>query len=320
VSGFDVVVVGEILVELYCEEELADGARLRLGFSGDALNAAAAAAAAGARTTVLTAVGADEIGDAIVRRVTDLGVDPALIRRSPKANGAYLLHGDLTGHRQFSYWRNGSAASTVDISDIRAQSAALADAGALVLSGITSALSDTTELAVLAAARLADEAGAAVVYDPNFRARLTTAERARAALALIAPLCTLLTPSCPGDSVPLLDTDDPATAVAASLRLGARAAAVTSGTSAVSVDDGTGAFRIPVPLNPAAVDATGAGDVFTGTTAARLALGDPLAEAVRLGVGAASLSVTGRGGTGHIPTLAATRAAAPGRAGREPTA
>jgi 2-dehydro-3-deoxygluconokinase len=58
------------------------------------------------------------------------------------------------------------------------------------------------------------------------------------------------------------------------------------------------------------VDATGAGDVFTGTVAARLALGDPLADAVRLGIGAASLSVGGRGGTGYIPSLDASLAAA----------
>jgi 2-dehydro-3-deoxygluconokinase len=306
-SRVDVVVIGEILVELYCDTELADGATLRLGFSGDALNAAAAAAAAGATTAVLTAVGADEIGDAIIRRVTELGVDPSLIRREPRSNGAYLLHGDLTGHRQFHYWRNGSAGSTVDETDVERHRDIVADAGAVVLSGITAALSDTAERAVLAAARTAST----VVYDPNFRPRLTTPERARTVLAAVAPYCALLTPSCPGDSVPLLDTDNPDQVLTAGLRLGARAVAVTSGTAAVGVADAGGRSTYPVPVNPKAVDATGAGDVFTGTTAARLALGDPLRDAVRLGIGAASLSVTGRGGTGHIPTLAQTRAAAP---------
>jgi 2-dehydro-3-deoxygluconokinase len=305
--SIDVVVVGEILVELYCETELADGATLRLGFSGDALNAAAASAAAGATTAVLTAVGADEIGDAIIRRVTELGVDPSLIRREPRANGAYLLHGDLTGSRQFHYWRNGSAASTLDERDIERHREIVAAAGAVVLSGITAALSATAERAVFAAARIAST----VVYDPNFRPRLTTAERARAVLAEVAPHCALLTPSCPGDSIPLLDTGDPDKVLTTALSLGARAVAVTSGTAAVGVADAAGRTQYPVPLNPDAVDATGAGDVFTGTTAARLALGDPLRDAVRLGIGAASLSVTGRGDTGHIPTLAQSRAAAP---------
>ena len=306
-SRIDVVVVGEILVELYCHAELVDGAPLRLGFSGDALNAAAAAVAAGATTAVLTAVGADEIGDALIRRVTELGIDPSLIRRDPRANGAYLLHGDLTGSRQFHYWRNGSAASTLDERDIERHQEVVAAAGAVVLSGITAALSDTAERAVLAAARTAST----VVYDPNFRARLTTVERARAVLGEVAPYCALLTPSCPGDSIPLLDTGDPDEVLTTALSLGARAVAVTSGTAAVGVADAAGRIRYPVPFNPDAVDATGAGDVFSGTTAARLAVGDPLREAVRLGIGAASLSVTGRGGTGHIPTLAESRAAAP---------
>jgi 2-dehydro-3-deoxygluconokinase len=308
-SRFDVVVIGEILVELYGEEAIADGATLRLGFSGDALNSAAAAAAAGARTAVLTAVGRDEIGDAIVARVAELGVDTSLIRRSDRPDGAYLLHGDLTGHRQFSYWRNGSAASTVDVFDIDQHAATIAGAGALVLSGVTAALSDTTEAAVLAAARLAAEAGVPVVYDPNFRARLTTPQRATSVLTAVAPYCALLTPSCPGDTVPLLGTDDPGEAVAAALRLGVLSVAVTSGVDAVLVGGTAGRLRLPVPVNPNAVDATGAGDVFTGTTAARLALGDPAADAIRLGIGAASVSVTGRGGTGHIPTIAESRAA-----------
>jgi 2-dehydro-3-deoxygluconokinase len=146
-----------------------------------------------------------------------------------------------------------------------------------------------------------------VVYDPNFRRRLTTPERARQVLAEIAPHCALVTPSCPGDSAALLDTTDPAGTVAAARKLGAGAVAVTSGSDRVLVGWSGADFAIPVPVNEHAVDATGAGDVFAGTAAARIALGDPLPSAIRLAVAAASLSVAGRGGTGRIPTLAETR-------------
>jgi 2-dehydro-3-deoxygluconokinase len=44
--------------------------------------------------------------------------------------------------------------------------------------------------------------------------------------------------------------------------------------------------------------------------AARLALGDPLVTAVRLGAAAASLSLSGHGGTGYLPPLAQTQALA----------
>lgn len=308
---FDVVLAGEILVELYCEEPLTDGAALRLGFSGDVLNAAAAAAAAGARTAVLTSIGDDELGGAILARVAGLGIDTSLIRRNGAVNGAYLLHGDLSGHRQFTYWRTGSAASQMTAADVSQHRDVLAHAGAVVLSGIFTALSCSCADATLAAARIAAGGGAAVIYDPNFRPRLTTPARARAALAQIAPYCAVVTPSCPGDARPLLGTGDPHEAAAAVRALGARAVALTCGPEPVVVGSPDGEFTLPVPHIPDAVDATGAGDVFAGTLAARLALGDRLPEAASLGVGAASLSVAGHGGTGHIPALADTKSISP---------
>ncbi|MFD7258618.1 PfkB family carbohydrate kinase [Streptomyces sp. NPDC059874] len=70
--------------------------------------------------------------------------------------------------------------------------------------------------------------------------------------------------------------------------------------------------RRPPPRagHPAPVDATGAGECFTGTATARLALGDTLADAVAYGPAAASLSVSGRGDTGHVPAFRETAALA----------
>ncbi|MFD9728456.1 PfkB family carbohydrate kinase, partial [Streptomyces sp. NPDC059072] len=81
------------------------------------------------------------------------------------------------------------------------------------------------------------------------------------------------------------------------------------------LDDGIAARRHPVPPCPAPVDATGAGDCFTGTATARLALGDTLEDAVAYGIAAASLSVSGRGGTGRVPAFAETAALAATRDG-----
>ncbi|MFD9010085.1 PfkB family carbohydrate kinase [Streptomyces sp. NPDC059552] len=91
---------------------------------------------------------------------------------------------------------------------------------------------------------------------------------------------------------------------------GPRRAADPAAPDRLLLDDGTGAVYLPVPVNPDPVDATGAGDCFTGTTTARLALGDPLVDAVAHGMAAASLSVSGRGGTGRIPAFEETAALA----------
>jgi 2-dehydro-3-deoxygluconokinase len=57
---------------------------------------------------------------------------------------------------------------------------------------------------------------------------------------------------------------------------------------------------VPAVRVDTVVDATGAGDAFAGTVAARLALGADLIDAVREGVTAAARSLGARGGTGWV--------------------
>ncbi|MEV7520185.1 PfkB family carbohydrate kinase [Streptomyces sp. NPDC091371] len=313
-ARYDVLVLGEVLVEIHADtalREAADGTPARISYSGDALNAAAAAAAAGARTALLAVVGDDELSVPLLRRAAALGVDVSHVRRAPRPNGAYLLSADPDGDRAFVYWRTRSAGSTLSPEHVESWRGLLTGCRALVTSGIAGALSRTSREAVQAAARIVHGAGGHLSYDPNFRPRLTGRAEARELLARIAPLTGLLKTSCPADALALVGTGEPRTAAARYRALGARAVAVTAGAGRLLLDDGTGAARYhPVPVNPAPVDATGAGDCFTGTATARLALGDPLADAVSYGLAAASLSVSGRGGTGRVPDFAETAALA----------
>ncbi|ATZ22787.1 2-dehydro-3-deoxygluconokinase [Streptomyces lavendulae subsp. lavendulae] len=319
---YDVLVLGEVLVEIQAGTALratADGTDARISFSGDALNAAAAAAAAGARTALLAVVGDDELGGPLLRRAAELGIDVSHVHRAPRPNGAYLVGADTEGEREFVYWRTRSAGSTLSPAHTGAWRELLSGAGALITSGITGALSPSAREAVLDAARTVHAAGGHLTYDPNHRPRLTGRDGARELLARIAPMTGLLKTSCPADAVALVDTADPRAAAARYRALGARAVAVTCGSGRLLLDDGARVARFPVPPNPAPIDATGAGDCFTGTATARIVLGDTLARAVAHGVAAASLSVSGRGGTGCVPAFADTAAlAATVRPGTEP--
>jgi 2-dehydro-3-deoxygluconokinase len=290
----DVVVLGEVLVELTAPVPLREAETLRLSCSGDALNAAAAAAAAGASVALVTAVGDDELGDLIVRFVEARGIDTTWVTRRPEPNGVYFAGAD----GEFAYVRRGSAASTIGPDEV--SRAAVAGAGAVIVSGITQALSDSCAAAVDAAV---GAAGGYVIYDPNFRRRLTTVPTAREALKRVAPHAALVTPSCPDDTEALLDTTDPAAAAAALRSLGAGAVAVTTGPAGLHLDAGEGAVTLPVEPVSCVVDTTGAGDVLTGTTAARLALGDDLLSALRRGMSAAARSLTAPGGTGWLAPL-----------------
>jgi 2-dehydro-3-deoxygluconokinase len=295
----EVVIIGEPLVEFSAAEPLTSAGTFRLSFSGDALNAAVAAAATGAHVALVTRTGEDEFGERLIAFAAAHGIDTRWMWQGPGHSGAYAVGADPSGERAFAYMRFGSAASRLSPADVAA--APVATAGAVLLSGITAALSDSCAAAVVTAA---EQARGAVVYDPNFRGRLTTPATAREVLERVAPHAALVTPSCPADSVALLGTGDPGQAAAACLGLGAAAVAVTRGGDGVHLVYAE--ERVDVPSVPASVivDATGAGDAFAGVLTARLARGMSLVEAVRGGAAAASVSLAGQGGTGRVATAA----------------
>lgn len=299
---YDVVVLGEVLVEVATEAPFDDGVEARFGVSGDALNVAAAAAAAGARVGLLAVLGEDDLGDAVRRRVAALGISTDLLITRPGQQGVYFVHSDPDGAREFSYARAHSVGSSLTPDDLETD--VLRDAGAVVASGITCAVSGSARETVFAAA----EAARRFVFDPNFRPRLWHAEQARAALERLAPLSWLVTPSHPGETAELLGASSPQEAAAALQARGAQNVAVTCGAEGVHLDSGSGPRWIPSVPAPSVVDQTGAGDSFLGTTVARAVLGDALPDAVRWGAAAASLVVGGRGGTGFVPTAEQTRA------------
>ncbi|KRE41663.1 2-keto-3-deoxygluconate kinase [Knoellia sp. Soil729] len=300
-----VVVLGEVLVELSALSPWKDGGSLRLAFSGDALNAAAASAAAGAHTVLVARVPDDELGDALVQRVAELGIDTRHLIRTGGQHGVYLSHADPEGLRQFAYARKGSAGSELSPEDLDED--LLRGAGVVLGSGVACAISPSAAAAVHRAAEIAPR----FVYDPNFRPRLTSARDAAEHLRRLAPLAEVVTPSWPGEVGDLLGlpAQSAAEAVQGILALGARDVVLTCGSAGVLLWHAGTLEHIPGVHAPLVVDQTGAGDCLTGTLVARLAVGDDLAEAARLAVAAAALSVQGQGGTGHIPTLDETRSA-----------
>ena len=300
--SFDVVALGEVLIEVATLEPFGHDVPATLGVSGDALNTAAAAAAAGAHVGLVAVLTDDELGAAIAARVAALGIATDLLRFRKGQQGVYLVHSDPRGERDFSYARAGSIGSTLGPDDLPAD--VITGAGAVVASGISCAISATARDAVRSAARL----GRRFVYDPNYRPRLTAPADAARMLTELAPGSWLVTPSHPGETSALLGADS-ALAAAHRLRgLGTQNVAVTCGASGVQLTGpGLETWVDAVPA-PSVVDQTGAGDAYVGTLTARLVLGDGLLWAARQAAAAASLVVGGRGGTGYLPRLEETRA------------
>jgi 2-dehydro-3-deoxygluconokinase len=301
VSRFDVVALGEPLYELNRQP---DG-RYLAGFGGDTLNVAIAARRLGSSAAYVTRLGADIFADEIRDLMTREGIDQSGIVADAEApTGLYFVTHGPEGH-VFTYRRKGSAASLMTPADLKPE--LIAGARFFHASGISQAISASAAETVAAAMAMARAAGVSVSYDTNFRPRLWTAEAARPVIEAAARQASILKTSAE-DCAALLGLSSPSDIARHFLGLGAGVVIVTLGRDGVFLATPEGSAHV-AGLAVAAVDATGAGDAFTGALLSERARGLPFAEAVRFANAAAALSTLGYGAIAPLPARAAVEAA-----------
>ncbi len=281
VSPPDVLVVGSVNHDVVTEVERipapgetvrARAARRNLGGKGS--NQAVAAARAGARTSLVARVGEID-ADALRTEIAAYGVDVQGVRpvRDRTTGAAYITVAD--GENQIVVDPGANLAWDDD-----GHTLAAAASVAVTLTQLETPLEVAMRLArvarrlVLNAAPAAQLPRSLLVYcDP-----LVVNEHE---LGIVAgPTGRPVTED--GLVLHLMDR---------LFDLGVPSVVTTLGARGVVWRDDTGGGHQP-PLSVKAVDSTGAGDAFTGFLAARLALGDPLAEAVRPATVAGALAVT----------------------------
>jgi 2-dehydro-3-deoxygluconokinase len=305
VSLIDVAAIGEPLYELNRQP---DG-RFLPGFGGDTLNVCVAASRLGSRTAYMTSLGNDIFGAEIRELMQRESIDTRAIRAGGDApTGLYFVTHGPQGH-VFTYRRQGSAASMMTPGDL--DHGLIRSARFLHASGISQAISASAAETVAAAMEIARAAGVRTSFDTNFRPRLWTAEAARPAVEAAARGCDILKTSLE-DCAALLGLDEPSGIARHFLGLGAKAVIVTLGRDGLFTATPDGAEHIE-GRRVEAVDATGAGDAFTGALLSELCRGRPLPQAVRFANVAAALSTLGYGAIAPLPTRAAVEAALGGQ-------
>jgi len=296
----EILSIGECMVEFFAEEPLATARVFYKAFAGDALNLLAAAARLGSTTGFISRVGDDPFQPFLLKGWQELGIDTSHVKRVEGCNGIYFISIAREGQREFIYYRKGSAPSTLVPEDL--DSAYIAQARFLHVSGITQAISPTARATVLAAARMAKEAGVQVSYDPNLRLRLWTLAEARAAMSEVLPYVDTILPSGPEEAQALFGTAEPE-AVARWLHArGPSLVALKLGEHGVFVSGQGEQTLVPALPVEQVVDTTGAGDVFDGAFLHGLVRGLSPRQAARLGVSMAGLKVRGRGAIASLPS------------------
>ena len=263
---FDLIGIGECMVELRGDVALGLATSLNCGYGGDVLNALVAASRMGGRSGFVTRVGADPFGASLLRKWQAEGVDLAHAKLIQGENGVYFISLSAGGERDFTYRRHGSAASTMVPEDL--DEGYIASAACLLVSGITQAISATAQATTLAACAVAKRHGVRVAFDPNYRERLWAGRgglrAASAAMHEILPYVDLMLPSYPSDAALLLRPCDSAASAAAQFNdLGVELAQKCGAQGSGLMLDGSYVEVAPA-LASRVLDTTGAGDTWNG--------------------------------------------------------
>lgn len=181
----DVVCLGETMALIAPDppRPLATAERLVLGSAGAESNVAVGLARLGTPAQWCSRVGDDPLGRRVLADVAAAGVGTDLVRISANARTGLMLKDPQPGTTGVLYFRDNSAASQMDETDV--DRALAAGPAVLHLSGITPALSPSCARAVEHALERAGPAGVVVSFDVNLRPALwpdpgSAAERLRA--------------------------------------------------------------------------------------------------------------------------------------------
>ncbi|WP_288023857.1 sugar kinase [Arthrobacter sp.] len=294
-TSVDVLTFGETMVSLRSDGPLAQGRALAMHAAGAESNVAVGLARLGHSVRWAGRVGRDPHGDFIERALRAEGVDLVLARDGGRPTGVMFLERRTADVSRAFYYRRGSAGSRISRPDLEEP---LADgAKVLHLTGITPSLSPQALAAFAFAAETAAARGMLVSLDVNYRAKLWSREKARAALAPVARHAGVVIAS--DDELDLLSAqprgaDGVAGTAAGLLETGVREVVVklgARGAAAYTADGTTHADAVAVEV----VDTVGAGDAFVAGYLSAFLDGGDVAARLRRGavLGAFAVSTAG---------------------------
>lgn len=254
---------------------------MTLGLGGSESNVAIGLRRLGIDVTWIGKVGADSLGDLVLREIGAEGVRVAAVRDPDAATAIMVKERRTPADTRVFYYRNGLAGSRLRVDEVDFD--LVRNASLLHVTGISPALSAGMAEVIDEAMRVAKDAGVTVSFDLNFRGKLWSREQAGEAYRRILPHVDLAFGGDDEAAIALGRSDNPLALARGLIELGAGQAVVKLGAAgAVAVVDGVEYEEAAVPIT--AVDTVGAGDAFVAGYLAEYLAGEPVATRLKTAV------------------------------------
>ncbi len=237
--------------------------------AGAEVNVAVALSRLGLKAQYFSRFGNDQLGSVMLADIKAEGVDVSLAKRVDSFTGAMVRNPGKSAPVEISYLRKGSAASTIEPSDIL--DSYISSTRWLHATGITCAISESGAKTVKHALEKAAQLKIKSSFDLNIRRKLWSEEQARKALEPLAKDVELLIGGEDEYQV-VFGEADPKDILAEVNKRGCKLAVMTKGDQKMrfSID---GNYEEITPPKVVAVDPVGSGDAFTGGVIAGLLSG-----------------------------------------------
>jgi 2-dehydro-3-deoxygluconokinase len=214
----------------------------------------------GLKAQYFSRFGNDQLGSVMLADIEAEGVDVSLAKRVDSFTGAMVRNPGKSAPVEITYLRKGSAASTIQPSDIL--DSYISSTRWLHATGITCAISDSGAKTVKHALEKASQLKIKSSFDLNIRRKLWSEEQARKVLEPLAHDVELLIGGEDEYQV-VFGQADPKEILLEANKRGCKIAVMTKGDQKMrfSID---GKYEEITPPKVVAIDPVGSGDAFTG--------------------------------------------------------
>lgn len=296
---FDLITIGESLVELSTNQKFKEVECFHKYYGGDSLVVAISAKRLNSEVGFVTCLGDDPFKEFMLSCWEKEGLNTEHARIVDEKNGLYLVSRTSLHDKEFQYYRNKIAPTKLNIDDIDEEY--IKSSKIVYASGVTQSLSMTAREAVKKAFKIAKDNDILTAYDPNFSSLISNPNDAREYFEEISPFTDILFMSSKYDTKCIFAIDSVENIIKNLTDKGIKTVVIKSSTNNGYFVNFQGNISFVPFYTKDIVDTTSSGDAFNGAFLHSIAKGYNVLESTKIASIDAGLQAQGIGAVMSVP-------------------